>query len=68
MQESLNILIKISGIEVEVETDPGLMRLSDEKVLLGIPRKLNELGWKPEIPFEQTLEDIYLNWLQRLTE
>jgi GDP-4-dehydro-6-deoxy-D-mannose reductase len=66
MQESLDMLIKISGVEVKVETDPGLMRFSDEKVLLGIPRKLNELGWKPEIPFEQTLQDIYENWLDRL--
>ncbi|HEW92134.1 MAG TPA: SDR family oxidoreductase [Thermotogaceae bacterium] len=68
IQESLDMLIEISGIDVEVQTDPELFRLSDEKVLLGDPAKLYELGWKPTIPFRQTLTDIYNNWLKRLED
>lgn len=68
MQESLDKLIKISGVEVDVETDPGLFRPSDEKVLLGNPTKLNNLGWKAQIPFEQTLTDIFQNWILRLSK
>ena len=67
MQESLDMLIEISGVDVKVETDPKLFRPSDEKVLLGDPSKLNKLGWKTEIPFKQTLEDIFENWIERLS-
>ena len=68
MQESLDMLGKISGLEVKVVTDPVLFRPSDEKVLLGNPEKINKLGWKAEIPFDQTLRDIYQNWLERLSK
>ncbi|TKJ38119.1 MAG: GDP-mannose 4,6-dehydratase [Planctomycetes bacterium B3_Pla] len=66
MRESLNMLIEISGLDVEIEHDKNLLRPSDEKVLLGDPSKLQSLGWKAEIPFRQTLEDILNNWLERL--
>ena len=68
MQESLDMLIKISGLHVKIEIDPILFRPSDEKVLLGNPEKINKLGWKTEIPFEKTLKDIYQNWLERLSK
>lgn len=68
MHESLDMLIKISGVKVKVESDPNLMRFSDEKVLLGNPSKLNKLGWKAKIPFDQTLNDIFQNWIERLSK
>jgi GDP-4-dehydro-6-deoxy-D-mannose reductase len=67
MRESLDMLIRISGVNVEVQQDKQLFRPSDEKVLLGDPSKLQSLGWRCEIPFERTLEDIYRNWLERLS-
>jgi len=66
MHESLNMLIEISGLDIKIEQDRKLFRPSDEKVLLGDPSKLQLLGWKAEIPFRETLEDIYNNWLERL--
>lgn len=66
MKESLNLLIKISGVKVKIETDPALFRPSDEKLLLGDPSKIQALGWKAKIPFKQTLTDIYNNWIDRL--
>ena len=33
----------------------------------GDMEKLKALGWEPEIPFKQTLTDIYNNWLDRLS-
>jgi len=66
MRESLNMLIEISGLHVKIEHDKSLLRPSDEKVLLGDSSKLQLLGWKTEIPFRQTLEDILDNWLERL--
>ena len=67
MKESLDLLIKISGVKADIQTDPALFRPSDEKLLLGNPSKINALGWKAEIPFEKTLNDIIENWLQRLS-
>ena len=66
IKESLETLIEISGLKVDVQTDPALLRHSDEKVLLGDCSKLEALGWKAKIPFRRTLEDIYRNWLDRL--
>jgi len=67
MKESLDLLIRISDVNVDVQTDPALFRPSDEKLLLGNPSKIEALGWKAEIAFEKTLNDIFENWLQRLS-
>jgi GDP-4-dehydro-6-deoxy-D-mannose reductase len=67
MRDSLNMLIEISGLDVEIEQDRKLLRPSDEMVLLGDPSKIESLGWKAKIPFRQTLEDIFNNWLERLS-
>ncbi|MBT3352138.1 MAG: GDP-mannose 4,6 dehydratase, partial [Nitrospinaceae bacterium] len=43
------------------------MRPSDVQILLGDVSKFqNTTGWKPEIPFEQTLQDILDYWRERL--
>jgi len=67
MQESLDLLVEISGCTVDVRQDAGLIRLSDEKVLLGDPGKLAALGWRASTPFRQTLRDIFENWVKRLS-
>ncbi|WP_282776957.1 GDP-mannose 4,6-dehydratase [Phaeodactylibacter xiamenensis] len=68
MQESLDMLINISGTNTKVETDPKLFRPSDEKILLGDPSKLKALGWSASTPFQKTLEDIFQNWVERLSK
>jgi len=67
IKESLDMLIAISDLQVKIEIDKTLFRPSDEKLLLGDPSKIEALGWKTVIPFEQTLSDIYNNWLSRLS-
>ncbi len=67
IRKALEMLIQISGIQAEIVHDPSRLRPSDEAVLLGDMKKLNALGWEPEIPFERTLTDIYNNWLERLS-
>lgn len=64
--EALEMLIRISGQTVEVVRDEALSRPSDEPLLLGSPIKLNRMGWVPEISFEDTLKDVFNNWLIRL--
>ena len=62
----LYMFSKITGINPEIKTDYNLLRLSDEETLLGDPSKINALGWKAHTPIENTLTDIYNNWIERL--
>jgi len=62
IQELLNSLLALSDKEIEVRQDPDRMRPSDVEILYGDASKLEAAtGWKPEIPFDKTLEDT-LNW------
>jgi len=62
IQEVVDILLGMATIKIRVEQDPARMRPSDVLILLGDCTKLQELtGWKPTIPFEETLRDL-LNW------
>ncbi|HEX9744585.1 MAG TPA: GDP-mannose 4,6-dehydratase [bacterium] len=67
IQSVLDDLIKVAGIEVNVEQDPSRMRPSDVMVLEGSSAKIREhLGWTPEIKWETTLKDLYEYWLERV--
>jgi GDP-4-dehydro-6-deoxy-D-mannose reductase len=67
IQELLDRLIALTGVEVEVRQDPDRMRPSDVEILLGDCSKFHaDTGWVPEIPFEQTLEDIVEYWRRRV--
>jgi len=66
--EMLKMLLKASThADIKVEVDPALLRPSD--VTLQIPaidKFVAATGWKPEIPFEQTLQDTLDYWRRRL--
>ncbi|MBT4431370.1 MAG: GDP-mannose 4,6 dehydratase, partial [Nitrospinaceae bacterium] len=67
IQQVLDMLIARANIEIAVKEDPARMRPSDVQILLGDVSKFqNATGWKPEIPFEQTLQDILDYWRERL--
>ncbi|MFH1257073.1 MAG: GDP-mannose 4,6-dehydratase [Candidatus Diapherotrites archaeon] len=52
---------------VSVKEDPARLRPSDVMILLGDYSKFNKAtGWKPEIPFDKTLEDLFAYWEQRV--
>ncbi len=58
----LEILIEASGVEVEIEEDPGRLRTADIPQLVGDNSRFTDLtGWRPEIPLGQTLGDL-LDW------
>lgn len=53
------ITSKTGRTDVTYETDPSLVRPSDIPEIVGDSTRLkDELGWTPEIPLEQTIEDI----------
>ncbi|HUV36157.1 MAG TPA: GDP-mannose 4,6-dehydratase [Patescibacteria group bacterium] len=59
----LDSLIEISGVEVKVVQDPDRLRPSDVPLLEGDNSAFAEdTGWRPEIPFEQTLHDLVEFW------
>lgn len=59
----LETLLRRSKMEIRVEQDPDLCRPVDVPVACGSADKFCRLtGWKPEIPFEQTLLDVLEYW------
>ena len=63
IRELLDRLIARARVPVEVKIDPARLRPNDTPLLLGDPRRLrDELGWTPEIPIEQTLDDLLEYW------
>ena len=66
IREVLDLLLARSKVKVRVEPDPARMRPSDVQILEGDFSKFRgATGWKPEIPFERTLDDILAYWRER---
>jgi GDP-4-dehydro-6-deoxy-D-mannose reductase len=61
MREAVDELVELSGTRARVEVDPERVRPVDVPLLLGDSARLRGLGWRPEIPFRQTLADL-LEW------
>lgn len=67
IREVLDMLIQLSTVDIRIQQDPSRLRPSDVPILLGDnSRFCDATGWKPEIPFTQTLEDILNYWRQRV--
>ncbi len=66
IQYILDSLIKISGKDITVETDPSRMRPSDIPYFTANSNKLKALGWQTTIPIEQTLQRILDDWRKRI--
>ncbi|RJP34648.1 MAG: SDR family oxidoreductase [Actinobacteria bacterium] len=67
IQELLDLILSMSDVEIEVRRMPERMRPSDVELLLCDYGKLNRIsGWKPEIPFEQTVRDLMNYWRERV--
>jgi GDP-4-dehydro-6-deoxy-D-mannose reductase len=63
MRSVLDALVARARVQVRVETDPALMRPNDTPVVLGDPTRLREAtGWRPEVSFNQTLDDLLTYW------
>jgi len=63
MKSLLEALVARARVDVRIETDATLLRPSDTPLLLGDSTRLRAAtGWHPEIPFEQTLDDLLNYW------
>ena len=66
IRDLLDMMLARAKVRVRVTVDPKRYRLNDTPLILGNPSRLqNELGWTPQIPLEQTLDDLLSYWRSR---
>ncbi len=69
IQEILDILLDASRVPIRVERDPKRMRPSDVPEVVCDARKLrSQAGWKPNIPFRQSVLDTLDEWRERVRQ
>ncbi len=67
MRRLLDNLCAIAGVRPTIVQDPTRVRTRDSDFLVGDPGKVEaRTGWVPEIPIEQTLEDLYKDARERV--
>jgi GDP-4-dehydro-6-deoxy-D-mannose reductase len=67
MQEIMDMLKTLSTKEVKTEVNPSLYRPADFSFKTPECKKFHKLtGWKPEIPLNQTMEDVLNHWRDKL--
>ena len=65
--EMLDVLLSLTRRRIEIRQDPSRLRPSDVKILWADPSKFQrQTGWRPEIPFEQTMRDLLDYWRERV--
>jgi len=56
-------LVSKSRVQVRIRVDPTRFRPNDLPIVEGDPTRIREeLGWRPEIPLQQTLDDLLNYW------
>jgi GDP-4-dehydro-6-deoxy-D-mannose reductase len=59
----LEMLVARARVPIRVRVDQGRFRPNDVPLLVGDPSRVRqELGWTPQIPLEQTLDDVIDYW------
>lgn len=67
IEAALNQLLTMTVCDITVEQVPERMRPSDVPILHCDANKfVQRTGWRPEIPFEQTLHDLLEYWRHRI--
>lgn len=67
IQSLINRLLELARTPISVEIDPERYRPADVPTIFGSAEKLRQAtGWEPEIPFEQTVQDVLNEWRSSL--
>ena len=67
VQGLLEMLLSYAKVQIRVERDPARYRPVDVPVFYGSADRFHRLtGWQPEIPFEQTLQDVLNYWREQM--
>lgn len=68
IRDLLDLLLARSTAKIEIEVDPERLRPADIECLVADASHFTaETGWRPEIPLEQTLDDL-LDWWRSTIE
>ena len=63
IRELLDRLVARARVPIAVRVDPERYRPNDVPLLVGDPTRIrSEVGWEPQIPLEQTLDDLLEYW------
>jgi GDP-4-dehydro-6-deoxy-D-mannose reductase len=54
----LEELCRLAGLKPKLEVDPSLYRPADDSPLVDTGKIERETGWRPQVPFSQTLRDV----------
>jgi len=66
IRDLLDMMLARARVPIAVKTDPARYRPNDQPLVLGDPRRIqDELGWRAEIPVEQTIDDLLADWRRR---
>ena len=69
IEHMLDLLLKLSGVDAGIHPEETRKRPSDVPLLQGDSKKFRELtGWKPTIPFKQTLRDLLDYWREKINK
>jgi len=67
IQDIVTLLSEMLRIRVETRQEQSQIRPIDNPRIVGSYQKiLRDLGWKPMIPFEQSLQSMYQYWEERI--
>ncbi len=68
IQDILNLIVSKSQAKIRVEVDPNKLRPVDVPIIEADITKLSGLtGWQPEIPLEQTIQEMLDYWRREVT-
>ena len=69
VRELLETLIAMARIPITVEQDPERVRPTEVPMMVSDCTKIRErAGWRPEISFEQSLQDVLDYWREKIRE
>jgi GDP-4-dehydro-6-deoxy-D-mannose reductase len=67
VRELLAMMLFRARVQIRIVADPARYRPNDQPVVQGDPGRIREeLGWMPQIPLEQTVEDLLTYWRERV--
>jgi GDP-4-dehydro-6-deoxy-D-mannose reductase len=63
IRDLLNMMIARARVPITVTIDPARYRPNDVPLVLGDPTRIHrELGWRPEISLDRTIDDLLEHW------
>lgn len=67
IREILDLIVSLSNVEIEIETDSNKIRPVDVPIIEADITKLNDVaGWSPAISLEQTIKETLAYWRERV--